>query len=171
MSNRSQHAMNADHARPSWATAGPAHLTKPLSKLCHVPRTNWAALKVRSITTCDRLLAALGRYEDRDAFARHTQISMDELTTLVRRADLARVRGLGWVFRSMLEALDVADIAALAVQDSGKLRERLHIHNKEYSIARRSPTMTEVTDWISQARGLTSVVTYLPERQKLTGTN
>lgn len=169
MDNLAQQEIYADHGGSSWPTAKPVHLTKSLSQLCHVPRTTWVALKMRSITTCDRLLAAAGGYEDRETFAHDTQISMDDLTILVRRADLARVHGLGWVFRSMLEDLDVADIATLAHHDSHKLHERLRTYNKIFKIARRSPTLTEVIDWISQAQRLPRVVTYRRQYQRATG--
>ncbi|MFZ1428156.1 MAG: DUF4332 domain-containing protein [Geminicoccaceae bacterium] len=169
MDNLGEQEMHADHGGSSWPTAKPVHLTKSLNQLCHMPRTTWVALKIRSITTCDRLLSAVGRYEDRETFAQATQISMDDLTILVRRADLARVRGLGWVFRSMLEELDVADIATLAHHDSHKLHERLRTYNKTFKIARRSPTLAEVFDWISQAQRLPKMVTYIHQYQKATG--
>ena len=122
MDNRDQQEMRADHGGSSRNTTGPVHLTKPLYRLCHMPSMVRTALKMRSITTCDRLLATVGRYEDRERFAHDARIPFNDLTILVRRADLARVRGLGWVFRSMLEDLDVADIATLAHQDSHKVR-------------------------------------------------
>jgi hypothetical protein len=88
------------------------------------------------------------------------------LTILARRADLARVRGLGWVFRSMVEHLEVADVAALARNESVSLHERLQTHNRVFNVARRSPTLSEVTDWIAQAQRLPRLVTYVPQRQK-----
>jgi hypothetical protein len=64
----------------------------PLAKLRQVPPLLRAALKVRHITTCDQLLAAAGRFEDRAALAHAARIDPDRLTDLVRQADLARVR-------------------------------------------------------------------------------
>ena len=65
----------------------------PLAKLRQVPPLLRAALKVRYITTCDQLLAAAARFEDRAALAHAARIDPDQLTDLVRQADLERVRG------------------------------------------------------------------------------
>ena len=69
MDNLDQQEMRADHGGSSRNTTGPVHLTKPLYRLCHMPSMVRTALKMRSITTCDRLLATKGRYEDRERFA------------------------------------------------------------------------------------------------------
>ena len=75
----------------------------PLAKLRQVPPLLKAALKARSITTCDQVLAVAGRCDDRAALARAARIAPDQRTELVRRADLARVNGVGTVFGRMLE--------------------------------------------------------------------
>ena len=77
----------------------------PLAKLRQVPPPVRAALKVRHMTTCDQLLAAAARFEDRAALARAARIDPDRLTGLVRQAELERVKGVGWAFSLMLEAL------------------------------------------------------------------
>ncbi len=132
----------------------------PLAKLRQVPPLLKAALKARSITTCDQLLAVAGQFDDRAALARATRIALDPLTELVRRADLARVKGVGTVFGRMLEDLGIGDVAKLAHQKPGRLHERLHRYNAASQLARRSPTADEVTDWIAQARQLPILVTY-----------
>ena len=86
----------------------------PLAKLRQVPPLLRAALKVRHITTCDQLLAAAARFEDRAALAHAARIEPDRLTDLVRQADLERVKGVGWAFGLMLEALGIGDVAMLA---------------------------------------------------------
>ena len=97
----------------------------PLAKLRQVPPLLKAALKARSITTCDQLLAVAGQFDDRAALARATRIALDPLTELVRRADLARVKGVGTVFGRMLEDLGIGDVAKLAHQKPGRLHQRL----------------------------------------------
>src|SRR5919112_1319379 len=88
----------------------------PLAKLRQVPPLLRAALKVRHITTSDQLLAAAGQFDDRAALAHAARIDPDRLTDLVRQADLERVKGIGWAFGLMLEALGVDDVAILARQ-------------------------------------------------------
>jgi predicted flap endonuclease-1-like 5' DNA nuclease len=134
----------------------------PLAKLRQVPPLLRAALKVRHITTSDQLLAAAGRFEDRAALAHAARIDPDQLTDLVRQADLARVKGVGWAFGLMLEALGVDDVATLAQQQPGRLHEQLCRYNQTHRLTRRAPTAEEVASWISQARQLPVLVTYPP---------
>ena len=112
----------------------------PLAKLRQVPPLLKAALKARSITTCDQLLAVAGRCDDRAALAHAARIAPDQLTELVRRADLARVKGVGTVFGRMLEDLGIGEVAKLAHQKPGRLHERLH------RLQRGQPTGSPVPD-------------------------
>ena len=138
----------------------------PLAKLRQVPPLLKAALKSRSITTCDQLLAVAGQFDDRAALAHAARIAPDQLTELVRRADLARVKGVGTVFGRMLEDLGIGEVAKLAHQKPGRLHARLHRYNAASQLARRSPTADEVADWIDQARRLPILVTYPPRDQE-----
>jgi Domain of unknown function (DUF4332) len=113
--------------RATTAHAGPGAggLGLPISKLRGLTLPVRAALKARGVTTCAQLLRAAGKAGDRDRLAREAGIGPDGLLALVRRADLARVGGVGVVFGLMLEELGVADVAALATQDPAGLHARL----------------------------------------------
>ena len=138
----------------------------PLAKLRQVPPLLRAALKVRHITTCDQLLAAASRFEHRAALAHAARIEPDRLTDLVCQADLERVKGVGWAFGLMLEALGVDDVAILARQQPGQLHEQLRRYNQTHKLARRAPTADEVAGWIEQARQLPVLVTYPPQQRE-----
>lgn len=137
-----------------------ASYTLPISKLRGVPFQARVALKVRRITTCTQLLHAAGGHQERDALAASARVPVEVLTDLVRRADMARVNGVGSVFGLMLEELGVPDVSALAQQDGAELHERLRAYNLEERLARRSPTPEEVQGWVAQAQRLPIVVTY-----------
>ena len=132
----------------------------PVSKLRGLTLPVRAALKRRGIATCGRLLRAAGGAGDRARLAREAGIDPDVLLALVRRADLARVGGIGTVFGLMLEELDVHDVPTLAAQDPADLHARLSAYNREERLARRSPTPEEVRDWVRQARALPPLVSY-----------
>lgn len=142
--------------------------TLPISKLRGVPFQARVALKVRRITTCTQLLQAAGGHEEREALAGSARLAPELLTDLVRRADMARVNGVGSVFGLMLEELGVPDVSALAGQDAAELHERLRAYNLEERLARRSPTPEEVQDWVSQASRLPVLVTYPAGKVELT---
>ena len=149
---------------PPAATAGPeaGGLALPLGKLRGLTLPVRAALKRRGIATCGRLLRAAGGARDRARLAAEAGagVDPDALLALVRRADLARVDGVGTVFGLMLEELGVADVPALAAQGPAGLHARLFAHNREERIARRSPIPGEVESWVAQARSLPVLVSY-----------
>src|SRR3954462_11106861 len=124
--------------------SGRIGLGLPVSKLRGLTLPVRAALKRRGIVTCGRLLRAAGGAQDRARLAREAGIDPEVLLALVRRADLARVGGIGTVFGLMLEELGVRDVPTLAAQDPAWLHARLRRHNEEERLARRSPTPEEV---------------------------
>ena len=142
----------------------PAHYTLPVSKLRGVPERARLALKVHRITTCEQLLASAGSFEGRETLARVARLERDFLDDLVRRADMARVSGVGVVFGAMLGELGVRGVSDLAASDPADLHERLRQHNQTYRLARRSPTLEEVVDWVRQAQSLPVLVDWQPER-------
>ena len=157
--------------RPSAAPLASAAACYPLpiSKLRGVPFQVRVALKVRRITTCSQLLTAAALVEDREALARATRIAPEILTDLVRRADMARVNGVGAVFGLMLEELGIHDVQTLASQDAETLHEQLRGYNRRERLARRSPTPEEVSDWVGQARRLPTLLTYGPRPARAAG--
>jgi predicted flap endonuclease-1-like 5' DNA nuclease len=131
----------------------------PISKLHQVPYRARLALKVHRITTCEQLLAAAGETTARAALAKAAQLEPDLLDLLVRRADMARVHGIGVVFGLMLEELGVIDVASVAAADPVELHDRLRRYNGEERRARRSPTPEEVVAWVTEARSLPILMT------------
>jgi predicted flap endonuclease-1-like 5' DNA nuclease len=134
----------------------------PISKLYGVARDVRLALKVRYITTSEQLLRAAARYEDRQMLAQATYLQLEAVTAVVRRADIARVKGIGTGFARLLAEIGVVDVAILALQDAEALRLRLHALNQAERLIKRSPTLDEIVDWIAQARRLPIVVSYVP---------
>ena len=130
----------------------------PLSKLHSVPYRGRLALKVHRITTCEQLLAVAGSRTGRAELALLARLEPGQLEDLVRRADMARVKGVGVVFSQMLEELGIRDVAALAACEPAQLHDRLRRLNKRERLARRSPTPEEVAGWVTQARALPIVI-------------
>jgi predicted flap endonuclease-1-like 5' DNA nuclease len=149
-----------EQAGSSGEAGGDGPLALPISKLRGLTPQARLALKVRRVTTCGQLLRAAAKADDRARLAREAGLAPERLLDLVRRADLARVNGVGTVFGMMLEDLDVHDVAALAAQDPADLHGRLRHYNQNERIARRAPTPEEVAEWVRQARSLPVLVTY-----------
>lgn len=147
---RKRTSQDSDRTRPPF----------PLSKLRGVPAAVRVVLKRRKITNCRQLLAAAAEVDRRVALAQAAGIDLDLLTTIVQRADMERVRGVGVVFDIILEEVGVHDVATLAQQDAALLHGWLMTYNQRERLARRSPNLDEVEDWIEQARQLPVLVTY-----------
>jgi predicted flap endonuclease-1-like 5' DNA nuclease len=115
-------------------------------------------LKRQGISYTHQLLREAGSAEQRRRLAERSRIDEVALRRLVRRADLARVKGVGAIFADMLEMIGVDHVAALAEQDPTDLRARLYQLNAAERLARRAPTPEEVEQWIAQARALPRLV-------------
>jgi predicted flap endonuclease-1-like 5' DNA nuclease len=111
-------------------------------------------LKRQGVSYTHQLLREAGSVERCRRLAARSGIDESTLTRLVRRADLARIKGIGAIFADMLEMIGVDQVAVLAGQDSRDLHARLHELNTAERLARRSPTPDEVQQWIAQARAL-----------------
>jgi len=115
-------------------------------------------LKRQGISYTHQLLREGGGVEQRRRLAARGQIDEAALGRLVRRADLARIKGIGAIFADMLELIGVDAVAMLAQQEPAGLHARLYQLNAAERLARRAPTPEEVQDWVAQARALPVLV-------------
>ena len=152
----------APSARAGSGTARNADQTPAMS--LHVSKLRGISVDVRNrlkrqgISYTHQLLREAGGAEQRRRLAARGQINEEDLGRLVRRADLARIKGIGAIFADMLELIGVDAVATLAQQEPAGLRGRLYQLNAAGRLARRAPTPEEVQDWVAQARALPVVV-------------
>lgn len=151
-----------DHASPQVEAAagrapgsdGAGAMSLHVSKLRGISLDVRIKLKRQGVSYTHQLLREAGSAELCRRLATRSRIDEATLTRLVRRADLARIKGIGAIFADMLEMIGVEQVAALAEQDPNDLHARLHELNAAERLARRSPTPDEVQQWIAQARAL-----------------
>ena len=152
----------APSTRAGAGTAQYADQTQAMS--LHVSKLRGISVDVRNrlkrqgISYTHQLLREAGGAEQRRRVAARGQINEDDLGRLVRRADLARIKGIGAIFADMLELIGVDAVATLARQEPAGLHGRLYELNAAERLARRAPTPEEVQDWIAQARALPVLV-------------
>jgi predicted flap endonuclease-1-like 5' DNA nuclease len=157
------------HEHPAWAHRaaslqaaggrglqldGADAMSLHVSKLRGISLDVRLKLKRQGVSYTHQLLREAGNAEHCRRLAARSGIDEAILTRLVRRADLARIKGIGAIFADMLEMIGVDQVAVLAGQESGDLHSRLHELNTAERLARRSPTPDEVRQWIAQARAL-----------------
>jgi predicted flap endonuclease-1-like 5' DNA nuclease len=153
-------------AAPSaWAGSGTArNADRAQAMSLHVSKLRGISVDVRNrlkrqgISYTHQLLREAGGAEQRRRLAARGDIDEAALWRLVRRADLARVKGIGAIFADMLELIGVDAVAALAQQEPADLHGRLYRLNAAERLARRAPTPEEVQDWVAQARALPVLV-------------
>ncbi|MGI9485786.1 MAG: DUF4332 domain-containing protein [Geminicoccaceae bacterium] len=111
-------------------------------------------LKCCGVTNSHQLLQAAGPFRARVVLSGKTGIEMAALAYITKRADLARVKGIGATFTDMLEVMSVDTVERLAAWAPDALHRTLHDFNRAERFARRAPTPEEIADWVTQARKL-----------------
>ena len=154
------HPSGEPNARAAAARAHdpPVAMSLHVSKLRGINLDVRQKLKRHGISYTHQLLREAGGTAQRRGLAQRSGIDESALSRLVRRADLARVKGVGAIFADMLEMIGVDQVSALAEQDALALRARLCELNAAERLARRAPTPEEVEQWITQARALPRLV-------------
>ena len=120
-----------------------------------------ARLKCCGVTNSRQLLGAAGPFRARVVLSAKTGIDMATLVNIAKRADLARVKGIGATFADMLEVIGVDTVQRLAAWAPDALHRTLHDFNRAERFARRAPTPEEIEVWVAQARELPVLIDHV----------
>ena len=112
------------------------------------------------IKDTDKFLAACITPKKRTALAEKTGIPASIILQLANRVDLYRVEGIGSEYSDLLESSGVDTVVELATRKAANLLETLTKVNTEKSKTRRTPSLAEVTGWISKAKKLPRSLEY-----------
>jgi predicted flap endonuclease-1-like 5' DNA nuclease len=119
-----------------------------------------AKLKEIGIQTTEQLLEKGSTPAGRKEIADKTGISPALILKWVNRVDLARIKGIGEEYADLLEAAGVDTVPELAQRNPQNLYESLQRTNEQKKLVRQLPTLSQVEDWIGQAKKLPRVVQY-----------
>jgi predicted flap endonuclease-1-like 5' DNA nuclease len=75
-------------------------------------------------------------------------------------SDLFRIKGVGEQYSDLLEAAGVDTVVELAQRKPENLQARMTEVNEERKLGRWVPTLSEVSDWVEQAKVLPRMVSY-----------
>jgi predicted flap endonuclease-1-like 5' DNA nuclease len=125
------------------------------------------ALRAASIESTEELLTRAGAYQDRAALMTETGLDEWQLLQWLGRADLERVHGIGWEYASLLAEAGVLSMPILAAQDAETLHGRVEAINAETERVKRVPTVSQISQWIEEARTLPDMITYAPAGEVL----
>jgi predicted flap endonuclease-1-like 5' DNA nuclease len=117
-------------------------------------------LKGIGIVTTDDLLAKGAAPKGRKEIAEQTGIGDGLILQWVNHVDLYRINGVGSEYSDLLEASGVDTVVELAQRRPEHLVEKMEAVNKEKELVRKLPVLSQVEDWVAQAKKLPRVITY-----------
>lgn len=115
-------------------------------------------LKAAGVSSVEKLLETGATAKGRDELASKTGINAKSILTWVNHADLFRIKGVAGQFSELLEAAGVDTVPELAQRNAENLQKALAQTNEEKHLAKTTPSLKQVTDWIAEAKTLPKVV-------------
>lgn len=117
-------------------------------------------LREAGITNTDKLLEQTKTKAQRKNLAEKADISEKQILKFANMADLFRISGVGQEYAELLEAAGVDTVPDLAQRNAANLTSKMEEVNGEKKLARRTPTLTAVEKWITEAKDLPRALTY-----------
>ncbi|MHB0858731.1 MAG: DUF4332 domain-containing protein [Anaerolineae bacterium] len=117
-------------------------------------------LKEAGVASLEALLTQGASPSGRKDLAELTGISPSLLLEWVNHADLFRIKGIASEYSDLLEACGVDTIPELAQRNPENLCASLAEINAQKKLVRKVPALSQVQDWVAQAKQLPRIITY-----------
>jgi predicted flap endonuclease-1-like 5' DNA nuclease len=117
-------------------------------------------LRGAGIGTIEALLEAGSSPRGRKELAEKADIGDALILEWVNLADLFRIKGIGEEYSDLLEEAGVDTVPELAQRNAQNLHAKIVEINAEKKLVRKLPALSQVSDWVEQAKALPRVVTY-----------
>ncbi len=117
-------------------------------------------LKAAGITSLENLLEKGCTKKGRKEIAEKSNISEKLILSWVDRADLSRVKGVSTQYADLLKCAGVDTIPELTQRNPENLQIKMSEVNEEKNLVRKIPTVSQVQDWVAQAKELPRIVTH-----------
>ena len=98
--------------------------------------------------------------QGRKAMAENAGVSDKLILEWVNHVDLFRIKGVGSEYADLLEAAGVDTVPELAQRKAENLLQKLSEVNATKKLVRRLPVLSQVEDWVKQAKALPRVIQY-----------
>ncbi len=112
------------------------------------------------VRTVEDLLSTGCSPQGRKSLAEKTGLSEKMILTWVNHADLYRIKGIGSEYSQLLEEAGVDTVVELAQRNAANLVKKMEEVQDKKKLVRRLPVLSQVEDWIAQAKALPRVITY-----------
>jgi len=131
-----------------------------LAKIEGIGRAYELKFREQGITTVESFLNLAATRRGREKLSDRVGISEKLLLEWTNMADLMRVKGIGEEYSQLLEAAGVDSPLELANRRADHLYQKMVEINLEKKLVRRVPSLSQVEDWIAEAKQLPPVVTH-----------
>ena len=117
-------------------------------------------LRGAGIATVEALLKAGSTPKGRKDLAEKADIGDALILEWVNHADLFRIKGVSEEYADLLEEAGVDTVPELAQRNPENLHAKMIEVNAAKKLVRKLPALSQVTDWVKQAKSLDRVITY-----------
>lgn len=117
-------------------------------------------LKKAGVASTQSLLKQGATAKGRNVIAEKSGLSEKQILEWVNRADLFRIKGVGEQYSDLLENAGVDTVPELAHRKAENLHQKMMEVNQQKRLVRSLPSVSQVEEWISQAKQLPRIVTY-----------
>lgn len=131
-----------------------------LSDIEGIGETYEKKLKEIGIGSLEKLLEDGAKPSGRSNIAKESGISEKLILTWVNKADLTRVKGISSQYADLLEFSNVNTIPQLATRNAQNLTDKIAEVNEQRNLVRKLPVLSQVEDWITQAKDLPRILEY-----------
>ena len=112
------------------------------------------------ITTTNKLLKKGATPKGRKELEEKSGISGTLLLEWVNHADLHRIKGVAEEYSDLLEEAGVDTVPELAQRKPVNLHAKMTEVNDTKHLVRQLPSLSQVEDWVAQAKALPRVIQY-----------
>ncbi len=111
-------------------------------------------LEEAGILTVEQLLEETNTPQRKGALGKKIGVAGPQLTELINRADLMRLKGVGTEMANLLEECGVDSCKELQHRTPANLQAKLKQTNDEKKITHHAPTLAQVEAWVKEAAEL-----------------
>ena len=117
-------------------------------------------LAAAGVKTVEGLLELGASKSGRKKLAEDVGLDESQILVWVNMADLFRIKGVASQFAELLKAAGVDTVKELRTRNAENLHAKLVEVQEEKKITRTVPALSQVTDFVEQAKKLEPMVTY-----------
>lgn len=131
-----------------------------LSEIEGIGEAYSAKLEAAGISSLENLLKTCCEKKGRKEIAEKSGVSEKLILNWVNRADLSRIKGISTQYADLLECAGVDTVPELAQRNPENIQSKMAEVNEGKNLVRKVPTLSQVQDWVAQAKELPRVVTH-----------